>query len=150
MKRIPVDLHPVLHSATLLEKRVEILLRQTGVRHRQALILDALSRIGPTSQGHLAKQFDVSAGSMSSMTERLVALGFITQSTNPENRRSDILDLTPDGRAVLEKVRIVWQEATALITSALGDTRAETFTALATRLRDTLGGSKPEKEQRGG
>ncbi len=149
MKRTAVDLHPVLHSATLLEKRVEMLLRPTGIRHRQALILDALSKIGPTSQRHLAKQFDVSAGSMSSMTERLVALGFITQSTNPVNRRSDILDLTPDGRAVLEKVLIVWQEATALISLALGDNQAETLTALSTKLRNTLGGTQPEKEQRG-
>ncbi len=86
---------------------------------------------------------------MSSMTERLVALGFITQSTNPVNRRSDILDLTPDGRAVLEKVLIVWQEATALITLALGDNQAETLTALSTKLRNTLGGTPPEKEQRG-
>ncbi|MEQ9291579.1 MAG: MarR family winged helix-turn-helix transcriptional regulator [Roseibium album] len=126
-----------------------MLLRPTGIRHRQALILDALSKIGPTSQRHLAKQFDVSAGSMSSMTERLVALGFITQSTNPVNRRSDILDLTPDGRAVLEKVLIVWQEAAALITLALGDNQAETLTALSTKLRNTLGGTQPEKEQRG-
>lgn len=83
------------------------------------------------------------------MTERLVALGFITQSTNPVNRRSDILDLTPDGRAVLEKVLIVWQEAAALITLALGDNQAETLTALSTKLRNTLGGTQPEKEQRG-
>lgn len=81
------------------------------------------------------------------MTERLVALGFITQSTNPENRRSDILDLTPDGRAVLKKVWVVWQDATALITSALSESHAETFTELATKLRNSLGGSTPKKEQ---
>lgn len=86
---------------------------------------------------------------MSSMTERLVALGFITQNINPENRRSDILDLTPDGQAVLEKVWVVWQEATALITFALGDDGAETLTALSTKLRNTLGGTQPEREQRG-
>ncbi|WP_298815399.1 MarR family winged helix-turn-helix transcriptional regulator [uncultured Roseibium sp.] len=148
MKQALISIHPVLHSATLLEKRIEVLLRPTGIRHRQALILDALAQIGPTSQRHLAKQFDISAGSMSSMTERLVALGFITQNTNPENRRSDILDLTPDGRDVLEKVWIVWQEATFLITSALGDDQAETLTVLSTKLRNALGGAQPEKEQR--
>ena len=148
MKRTQADLHPVLHSATLLEKRVETLLKPTGIRHRQALILDALLRIGPTSQRHLAKQFDVSAGSMSSMTERLVALGFITQNINPKNRRSDILDLTPDGRAVLEKVWVVWQEATSGIVAALGDNQARALTALSTKLRDSLGGSQPEKEKR--
>ncbi|WFE87574.1 MarR family winged helix-turn-helix transcriptional regulator [Roseibium porphyridii] len=147
MKQTLITIHPVLHSATLLEKRIEILLRPTGIRHRQALILDALSQIGPTSQRHLAKQFDVSAGSMSSMTERLVTLGFITQITNPENRRSDILDLTPDGREVLKKVWVVWQEATGLITSALGENQAETLTVLSTKLRNALGGTQPEKER---
>lgn len=149
MKQTLITIHPVLHSATLLEKRIEILLRPTGIRHRQALILDALSQIGPTSQRHLAKQFDVSAGSMSSMTERLVTLGFITQITNPENRRSDILDLTPDGREVLKKVWVVWQEATGLITSALGENQAETLTVLSTKLRNALGGTQPEKERHG-
>jgi len=147
MIRTTADLHPILHSATLLEKRVETLLKPTGIRHRQALILDALWRIGPTSQRHLATQFDVSAGSMSSMTERLVALGFITQSTNPENRRSDILQLTPSGRAVLEKVWTIWQEANAVIIAALGDKGSETITYLASDLRDALGGSEPKKEQ---
>lgn len=149
MKQTLITIHPVLHSATLLEKRIEILLRPTGIRHRQALILDALSQIGPTSQRHLAKQFDVSAGSMSSMTERLVTLGFITQITNPENRRSDILDLTPDGREVLKKVWVVWQEATGLITSALGENQAETLTVLSTKLRNALGARSRRKNGTG-
>ncbi|MGH1483442.1 MAG: MarR family winged helix-turn-helix transcriptional regulator [Geminicoccales bacterium] len=146
MKQTSVVLHPHLHAATLLEKRVESLLRPTGIRHRQALILDALQRIGPTSQRHLAKQFDITAGSMSTMTERLVSLGFITQKTNPENRRSDILELTPSGHAILEKVLDVWREADGMIIAALGKDRAEHFIALATELRNALGGSEPKKE----
>ncbi len=146
MKQTSVVLHPHLHSATLLEKRVESLLRPTGIRHRQALILDALRRIGPTSQRHLAKHFDVTPGSMSTMTERLVSLGFITQNTNPDNRRSDILELTPRGDAMLEKVLAVWREADGMIIAALGKERAEDFIALATELRDALGGSEPKKE----
>lgn len=80
------------------------------------------------------------------MTERLVSLGFITQNTNPENRRSDILELTPSGHAILEKVLDVWRKADGMIIAALGKERAEHFIALATELRNALGGSEPKKE----
>ena len=107
MARKHANLHPVLHSAHILEKRVEALLASSDIRHRQALVLDTLQQLGPTSQKHLANQFGVSAGSISSMIVRLVALGYVTQATNPEDRRRDIVDITPSGRSVLRGVHKV-------------------------------------------
>ena len=146
MIRNPAKLHPFLHAATMLEKRVTALLRASGVRHRQGLILDALHRIGPTSQRHLAKEFGISPGSMSSMTDRLVALGFITRNTNADDRRSDVLELTPNGLAMLTVVLDVWQGADDRIETALGPKKAAQFFALAAELRNAQGGRVPEHE----
>ncbi|MAY66058.1 MAG: hypothetical protein CMM77_02890 [Rhodospirillaceae bacterium] len=143
MKAKPAKLHPLLHAATLIEKRVETLLASTGVRHRQALILDALDRFGPASQGHLAKEFNLSPGSMSTMTERLVVLGLITQRTNPDNRRQDILDLTGEGREALKAARRVWRQVDAQIDAALAPEDSAPFYATATVIRDSFGGRVP-------
>jgi len=144
--RNPAKIHPFLHAATLMEKRVTALLRASGVRHRQGLILDALHRIGPTSQRHLAKEFDISPGSMSSMTDRLLALGFITRNTNTDDRRSDVLELTPNGLAMLTVVLDVWQGADESIETALGPTKAAQFFALAAELCSAQGGRAPQHE----
>lgn len=77
---------------------------------------------------------------MSSMTERLGTLGFITQSTNPENCRSDILDLTPSGRAKLKDVQKIWQATDDLIEAMLGPNKTEKLSNLTLELRDALGG----------
>lgn len=140
-------LHPVLHSAHILEKRVEALLSSSDIRHRQALVLDALQQIGPTSQQHLAKQFGVSAGSMSSMIVRLLALGHITQVTNPKDRRRDIVDITSSGQSALRGVHEVWREGDRMIEAALGREKSEQFINLARELSKALGGGPPAKEQ---
>ena len=146
MNMKPSKLHPFLHSAALLEKRVEKMLGSFGVRHRQAVILDALQRNGPASQRHLAKEINVSPGSMSSMTERLVTLGFIVQNSNPDDRRSDILEITPEGLAVLSDVQGVWRDGDKMIEAALGSKDAKQFFAMSEKLRNALGGRAPTKE----
>jgi len=148
MARKHTNLHPVLHSAHVLEKRVEALLASSDIRHRQALVLDALQRLGPTSQKHLAKQFDVSAGSISSMIVRLVALGYVKQATNPEDRRRDIVEITSSGSSVLRGVHKVWREGDKMIESALGRDKSEQFVKLARELSKALGGGPPAKEQK--
>ena len=77
-------LHYLLHSADLLEVRLHRQLAPLGIKPRQARILDALDRMESASQVELARAFDVAPASMSTMTTRLVAAGFITRKADPE------------------------------------------------------------------
>ncbi|MEM1079059.1 MAG: MarR family winged helix-turn-helix transcriptional regulator [Pseudomonadota bacterium] len=144
MKRAPNRLHALLHSASIIEKRVEALLKETGTRHRQALILDILEEFGPTAQKHLAARFGVAPGSMSSMITRLVALEYVSQSTNPEDRRRDIVALTDKGRAALKDVYDAWDNGDHLLEEALGSTRADELFRLTDDLCKSLGAHRPE------
>lgn len=144
MKRKPNKLHALLHSASIVEKRVEALLKETGTRHRQALILDILEDFGPTAQKHLSTRFGVAPGSMSSMITRLVALGYVSQSTNPEDRRRDIVSLTPKGRAALEEVYEAWDEGDRLLQTSLGNAKADELFRLADELCIALGAHRPD------
>ena len=110
MKRQHVQIHPFLHSAAILEKKLEHLLGSSKIRHRQALILDALLKIGSSSQQHLAKHFSVSAGTMSSMISRLETLGYVQRETSPTDRRTDVISITAEGKTAMAGVTSIWNE----------------------------------------
>ncbi|WP_299640409.1 MarR family winged helix-turn-helix transcriptional regulator [uncultured Ruegeria sp.] len=146
MKRQHARIHPFLHSAAILEKKLESLLGSSGIRHRQALVLDALQKIGPSSQQHLVKHFSVSPGTMSSMISRLEALGYVQRETSPTDRRADVIKITPSGQSVLLGVAEVWEEGDKLIENILGSEDSKRLFALAEQLSRALGGGPPTIE----
>jgi len=146
MNKEHARIHPFLHSATLLEKRLEQLFGPSGVRHRQALVLDALRQIGPSSQHHLAEHFSVSAGTMSSMISRLEALGYVRRERSTSDRRMEVVDLTSEGRVAVASVNEVWRQGDKIVEEALGPEDAELFFSLARKISGALGGGPPKKE----
>ena len=146
MKRQHAHIHSLLHSVAILEKRLESLLVPFGIRHRQALVLDALQQIGPSSQQHLAKHFSVSPGTMSSMISRLETLGYVKRETSPTDRRTDVVNITTDGLTAIAGVADVWQEGDKIIENILGPEESKRFFALTGKLSKGLGGGPPEME----
>ncbi len=136
-------LHLLLHSADLIEERLRIQLLPLAIRPRQARIVDALNRMGAASQVDLAREFNVSPASMSTMTARLIEGGFISRETNPDELRSNVLRLTEYGEALLEDIRKAWAEVDKIIESAIGPQRADELANLTLALRDALGGRPP-------
>ena len=146
MKRQHAKIHPVLHSAAILEKQLENVLGSSNVRHRQALVLDALRHIGSSSQQYLAKHFSVSPGTMSSMISRLEALGYVQRETDPTDRRTDVISITSDGSAVLAGVSEVWLAGDKVVEDILGPEEGKLFFALASKLSKGLGGGPLKAE----
>lgn len=115
------------------------------IHPRQARVLTAIHHMQPVSQVELAAAFDINAASMSTMTDRLLAAGYITRKTDPNARRRNILELTDAGRAKLDAIFRAWDEVDAFIRDAIGHDDAEELFRLAQRLRDKLGGRVPGK-----
>lgn len=134
-------IHNMLHSADLLERRLDVLLSPLDVRPRQARVLNVLNRIGAVTQSALAEEIGVTAGSMSTMVKRLTATGLILRQKSTEDARADILSLTDAGRDALIEVRDVWNEMDAEIENALGHEKANLLAALTHELKTALGGS---------
>jgi len=147
MKRQHAHIHSLLHSVAILEKRLESLLVPFGIRHRQALVLDALQQIGPSSQQHLAKHFSVSPGTMSSMISRLETLGYIKRETSPKDRRTDVISITVDGETAIADVSDVWQEGDKIVSNLLGPQKSKQLFTLTGELSKALGGGPPQKEK---
>lgn len=135
--------HFLLHAADLLGERLRIQLKPLGIRPRQARVIEALERMGRVSQVTLAREFDVSQASMSTMTTRLISGGLISREADPDDPRGNLLSLTDRGRALLSQINAAWDEVDAIAGDAIGAERFNKLTLEAKTLRDALGGCAP-------
>lgn len=143
METPEANLHFLLHSAALVEDRLRHRLAILDLGPRQARVIDALGRMGTASQISLAREFDVTPASMSTMTTRLITAGFISRETNPAETRSNVLRLTKRGQDILSEIHEAWESIDRLITSRVGSEKAALLAELTRELRDELGGRGP-------
>lgn len=137
------NFHGLSHSAKLLDELVRQKLAPLDMLPRQAHVLVAMQHIAPVSQARLAEIFDITPASMSTMTDRLLAAGYITRKPDPNSRRKNMLELTEAGRAKLQAVSGAWDAVDEIIAAALGPEDAAELYRLSRRLRDALGGAPP-------
>jgi len=135
--------HALLHACHLLDEILRENLQPLDILPRQARVLDALERMGSASQVELAREFDITAGSMSTMVSRLEKRGLIQRSRHPDERRCDVLGLSEAGRSQLEAIHRNWEAIDSCIDTAIGREKAEQLAELTTELRQALGGKIP-------
>ena len=145
MQTDPNKLHFLLHSAALVEERLRLRLAELDVPPRQARILDALGRMQKASQAELAREFDLTPASMSTMTARLLQAGYISRTPHPDEARSNVLQLSDKGRGLLAEVYKAWSDIDQMIVTTLGEEKAEQLAKLTHELRDALGGRGPSR-----
>lgn len=97
------------------------------------------------SQIELAREFDVTAASMSTMASRLVEAGLISRNQDPDERRNNVLSLTAYGFAMLDEIHDAWGDVDLIVEEAIGASEAEALASLTRALRDALGGWVPGK-----
>lgn len=72
----------------------------------QFRVLVLLSAEGPTRVGHLAERVGANVSTFSRSIDRMVAGGWVVRSENPDSRREVLLELTDDGRWLVESVTV--------------------------------------------
>jgi DNA-binding MarR family transcriptional regulator len=149
MNKRHANFHLLLHSADLLEKHLVERLVPLGIRPRQARVLVAINALGSTSQVALAKEFDLTKGSMSTMIDRLLALELVARQKSETDRRGDILTLTPIGERMLAEIYAAWRDMDGLLETSLGLEKAATLAAMTSELRTALGGATPASKSCG-
>ncbi len=140
------NFHLHLHFAHLLEERLRIRLAPLGIHHRQARILGVLGMMGQASQVALAREFGLTAASMSTMTSRLLAAGLIEKDVDAQEQRSNVLKLTQHGKSLLKQIHQEWEKINRECTEVIGEENAAQFTDLSMQLRNAFGGSTPGKK----
>jgi len=137
------NFHFHIHFAHLIEERLRSRLAPLGIHPRQARILDALGRMERASQVKLAREFGLTAASMSTMTSRLLAAGFIERRIDELEQRSNVLTLTQCGNRLLEQIYREWEAIDRETIEVLGEENTAQYLAFSLQLRNAFGGSTP-------
>lgn len=139
--------HCLLHSSALIEKCLSVKLMPLGLRPRQARVISCLNRMGVISQIELARECDITAASMSTMTSRMIKAGYISRVTDPLEARRNTLSLTKRGIALLDDIQKAWAEVDTVIEESIGTEKSQILGELTRELRNALGGHGPDEDQ---
>jgi DNA-binding MarR family transcriptional regulator len=103
----------VLRVQQLLIRELDRLAGRHGLTFAryEALVLLAFSRAGTLSMSTIGERLMVHPTSATNIVQRLAAQGLVTRSTNPRDRRGTLVTLTDSGRATMESVTQLLEEA---------------------------------------
>lgn len=82
---------------------------------------------GKATYGEIAKALDVTPSVVTGIVDRLVTHGMLTRLTNPSDRRTQWLQVTEDGKKILNSIR---QENIKDLSNVLESMRSEDLSAL--------------------
>jgi MarR family transcriptional regulator, organic hydroperoxide resistance regulator len=94
----------------------------------------------------IANELRITTGGTSKLVDRIEASGFCRRLPNPDDRRSSLLELTPDGQRMLAEAGIAFDEELQLwLGSAMPERTLRQFAATLARLRQA--GQQASAEQ---
>jgi DNA-binding MarR family transcriptional regulator len=101
--------------------RANTLLRPLGIVVRHFGLMSLLDAHGPSSQQALARRLSVSPTMITQIVDEVEARGLAERRRNPEDRRSYLVSLTPEGRRKLKAARQVATTVAGEIAEAIGE-----------------------------
>jgi DNA-binding MarR family transcriptional regulator len=126
----PADVPPPLADRTgfLLSRahfssrdRANELLRPLGIVVRHFGLMSLLDAHGPSSQQALAQRLSVSPTMVTQIVDEVEARGLAERRRNPDDRRSYLVSLTPEGKRKLKAARQVARMVAGEIAAAIGE-----------------------------
>ncbi|HYE35598.1 MarR family winged helix-turn-helix transcriptional regulator [Methylocaldum sp.] len=109
------------------------MLRPTGIRGTQYSLLVAVQMSGPISVTQLADNAVMDRTTLTRNLEVLEKQGFVDV-TSGEDRRTRLVTITTEGRAVLLQAYPLWEQAQARIKAALSEDRLQMLMEGLTKL----------------
>jgi DNA-binding MarR family transcriptional regulator len=110
-----------------------------GISGAQLFVLTELGKTPSLSLNDLAIRTRTDQSSVSVVVSRLVEAGLVTRDRDPRDARRLILDLTPSGRAMLQRAPAVAQEQILDVIDRLPPDGRKQLADSLTELVDTLG-----------
>ena len=117
-----------------LDREVQEIYRVAGFEFepRWFAVVTALKADGPASVGELAARIGVTHAAVSQVRSALAARGLIEAIADPADQRRQVMTLTPEGHAAVERLEPLW--------AAISDSTAELLGACAPELLVQLSG----------
>ena len=100
-------------------------------------ILEALLHKGPQSVRDLGRRIELTSGSMTTAIDRLETRGLVNRADHATDRRTWVIHLTPEGKALISKVFAGHEHAMERAMRGLSKPERATLTDLLKRLGTT-------------
>ena len=107
-----------------------------GARGYQFRILAGLEQHGPSSQADLGRNTGIDRSDVVATVNELVTKGFVRRDPDPDDRRRNIITLTPNGCGALEQLDRVVHGAQDRMLAPLSPDERSTLVALLAKLVD--------------
>jgi MarR family transcriptional regulator, lower aerobic nicotinate degradation pathway regulator len=109
---------------------------ETGLRSYHYRLLAALEEWGPIGQADLGRNTSVDRSDVVTSLGELERLGLIERTVNPNNRRRNIVSITPAGRKQLQALDNVIDEIQERVLAPLSGNERRQLTKLLRKLAD--------------
>ena len=116
------------------------LLEETGLGSGQVPVLMELNRWGRMSQKELADRVHVTPATMSGLLKRMERSGFIRRTTDENDARVSLVELTEEGKAQCHVARRFFDQTCHEILDGLDPESQLQLKRLLDRIQDNLGG----------
>lgn len=118
------------------------LLEATGIGNGQVPVMMDLDRCGRMNQKELADRVHVTPATMSGILKRMERSGFIRRTTDENDARVSLVELTEFGRTQCETARRCFDQTCHQILDVLDVESQLQLSELLNRIQDNLGGIK--------
>lgn len=132
----------IQRACRLLENALRDNFAAHGLQLWEFDVLGTLRRSGSPyrlTAGQLLASSMVTSGAITNRVDRLAARGLVTRETDPDNRRSVLITLTPAGRELIDRVVVSHVDLEKRLLGGLGDDERDALTGLLRRLLIGLG-----------
>ncbi|MBE0536239.1 MAG: MarR family transcriptional regulator [Phycisphaerae bacterium] len=132
----------IYFTAVCIRKQAGDFLRPYGLTDVQINVLMLLSHQADNGEGltqsRLSEMMLVNRANVTGLINRLERDGLVTRTTDPADRRSNVIRLTRRGQKLLEKVEPDYGKEVARIMDALTPTEQRRLIGLLERVRATI------------
>ena len=117
-----------------LERHARCSIEPLGLGSSDFAILELLLHRGQQPMNAIGRRVDLTSGAITSAVDRLEAQGLVVRTSDPKDRRTRFVSLTPKGAALIRKVFGVHKRAMEGATSSLSAAERETLIDLVKKL----------------
>ena len=117
----------IIRVTRLHVMRARELFQSVGLHPGQELLMMHLWDTGPQRQADLAIAFDTDSASMTRTVQRLERAGFVRRRPDPADGRATLVESTPAGTALRDRVEQLWAELEAATVGTMSAGRRRTL-----------------------
>ncbi|MGH8248758.1 MAG: MarR family winged helix-turn-helix transcriptional regulator [Gammaproteobacteria bacterium] len=130
----------LLACENIIENRIRTAMRERfGITLPQFDVLAELEYLGaPLTMTELSKRLMVSNGNVTGVVDRLVREGYVERRPSPNDRRVQLISLTPDGLRSFRNVAGEHERWVAELFSGMAEEEVSQLAALLTRAHESL------------